>query len=120
MTTQATGFTGRRFGHIPIRTERDIEYDAFARVTRSLQQALRGDGSLAAAAAANVELWSALATDLADDGNALPVSLRGALLSLALFSVRHAQGVMTGERQADALIDVNLSIMKGLRGEAAA
>lgn len=120
MTLQSPGLSAQRFGFNQVRTARDIEYDAFSRVTRGLQRAMRGDGSLAQAAAANVELWSTLAVDLADDGNGLPAELRGSLLSLAMFSIRHARGVMTGDRRADPLVEVNLSIMKGLRGEVAA
>ena len=119
MTMQTPGFSAQLFGYHPVRTGRDIEYDAFSRVTRGLQRAMHGEGSVSQAAAANVELWSTLATDLADDGNGLPVALRGALLSLAIFSIRHAQAVMTGACQAGPLVEVNLSIMKGLRGEVA-
>lgn len=72
------------------------------------------------AAAASMELWTTLAADLADDGNALPDQLRASLISLSIFALRQGQMVMSGERQPDALIDVNLSIMKGLRGEVAA
>ena len=107
----------QRFGYRQVGTARDIEYDAFSRVTRSLQRAQRGEGSLVQAASSNCELWSTLATDLADDENALPAELRASLLSLAIFSIRHGQSVMSGQRTADALIQVNMSIMKGLRGE---
>lgn len=120
MTVQAPGFSAQRFGFHQVRTARDIEYDAFSRVTRGLQRALKGDGSLAQAAAANIELWTTLASDLADDGNGMPPQLRGSLLSLAIFSIRQARGVMTGARSAEPLVEVNLSIMKGLRGEAPA
>ena len=120
MTMQSPSIAAQRFGHPHIRTARDIEYDAFSRVTRGLQRAIRGDGSLVQAAAANAELWTTLAADLADEGNALPAAMRGSLLSLAIFSIRTSQRVMTGGAKADALVDINLSIMRGLRGEVAA
>ena len=97
---QAPGFSAQRYGFHQIRTPRDIEYDALSRVTHQLQRAIGGDGSLAAAAAANSDLWTTFATDLADDGNALPARLRGTLVSLAIFSIRHGQKVMAGERDA--------------------
>lgn len=119
MTAHPKGFSTRRFGAEQIRTPRDIEYDAFARTTRLLQQADDGQGSLAAAAHANTQLWQVLASDLAEADNALPDSVRAGLLSLALFSIRHGQGVMTRGVSPAPLIDINLSIMKGLRGEVA-
>ena len=119
MTAHPKGFAPRRFGAEEIRTPRDIEYDAFARTTRQLQQAADGHGSLAAAAHVNTQLWQILACDLAEAGNGLPEPLRAGLLSLALFSIRHGQGVMTRGVSPAPLIDINLSIMKGLRGEVA-
>ncbi|WP_134724590.1 flagellar biosynthesis regulator FlaF [Paracoccus luteus] len=119
MTAHPTGFSTRRFGTEQIRTPRDIEYDAFARATRQLQQAAQGHGSLAAAAHLNTQLWQILASDLAEADNGLPDPLRAGLLSLAIFSIRHGQAVMARGISPDALIDVNLTIMKGLRGEVA-
>lgn len=120
MTMQPMHQSSQRFGQPHLRTARDIEYDAFSRVTRGLQRALRGDGSLVQAAAANAELWSVLAADLAEEDNALPRELRGTLLSLALFLIRHSHRLMAGAAPAEPLIDVNLSMMRGLRSEAAA
>ena len=68
----------------------------------------------------NNELWTILATDLADPGNALPEAMRAGLLSLAGFCLRHGHSALSGQASTDALIDINLSIMKGLRGEVAA
>ena len=120
MNMQSSSLATRRFGQPSIRTARDIEYDAFSRVTRGLQRAMQGEGSIVQAACANIELWTALAADLADDENLLPPALRGSLLSLAIFSIRHSQRMMTGEPQGTVLVDINLSVMRGLRGEVAA
>jgi len=76
--------------------------------------------SLARAAAANADLWSTLAADLADDGNDLPDDLKARLLSLAIFSIRQSHRAIAGNAEPAALIDINLAIMKGLRGEVAA
>ncbi len=105
-----------------MRSKRDAEYDVFSRVTGMLRQAERqGLGaSTIAAVHKNNELWTILATDLAEPGNALPDEVKAGLLSLAGFSIRHGHAVMAGDATTDALIDINLSVMKGLRGEVAA
>lgn len=110
----------RNYGSSDLRSGRDVEYDAFSWVTRMLRQADR-DGHSAAVIQAvhkNNELWTILASDLADPGNRLPDELRARLLSLAFFSLRHGREVMAGRQTTDPLIDINMSIMKGLRGEA--
>lgn len=117
---QPAGLSAQLGGFQQARTDRDVEYDAFSRVTRNLVQAQRGLVPLARAASDAVELWTVIAADLADDGNALPPELRASLTSLAIFAIRHGHKVMVGEATADALVDVNMSIMKGLRGEVAA
>lgn len=105
-----------------VRNPRDAEYDAFSRVTRLMCQAPRQCTTAEAVRAVhlNNELWTILATDLADSGNALPDALRAGLLSLAGFCLRHGHSALAGQASTDALIDINLSIMKGLRGEVAA
>lgn len=105
-----------------MRSTRDAEYDAFSRVTRALRLAERRCVSAAAVQAVhlNNELWTILAADLAGPENALPDSLRAGLLSLAGFSLRHGHRALAGEGTTEVLIDINMSVMKGLRGEVAA
>ncbi len=102
-----------------VRTARDAEYDAISRITRMLRQSDRSGRSPEAVMAVhrNNELWTLLATDLANPGNALPDEVKAGLLSLAAFSLRHGSSVMAGNATTDALIEVNLSILRGLRGE---
>lgn len=120
LTIQIAGRSGQFSGFQQARTPRDLEYDAFSRVTRGLLKARDEQGSMIRAASEAVELWTVIAADLADDGNALPETLRASLLSLAIFAIRQGHRIMAGNGGADALIDVNMSIMKGLRGEVAA
>lgn len=103
----------------PLRSTRDVEYDIFSRVTRMLRQSAPDGRSTEAILAIhkNNELWTILATDLADSGNALPDDVKAGLLSLAGFALRHGHAVLSGEATTEALIDINLSVMKGLRGE---
>ncbi len=102
------------------RTPRNTEYDAFARATRALTDANAPDATPASRAEAltrNRRLWTVLATDLAGDGNGLPADLRATLLGLAQFVLNHSEQVMAGSETLQPLIDVNMAIMRGLRGE---
>ncbi|MDN5568044.1 MAG: flagellar biosynthesis regulator FlaF [Paracoccus sp. (in: a-proteobacteria)] len=105
-----------------LRTARDAEYDVFSRVTRMMRQAgpKADNRDTIMAVHKNTELWSLLAIDLADPGNALPDATKAGLLSLASFAIRHGQSVMAGDMATDSLIDINMTIMRGLRGEVGA
>ena len=105
-----------------IRPARDVEYDVFSRVTRMLRQAEPSGTSPATIGAVhkNNELWTILAADLADPANGLPDQVKAGLLSLAGFSVRHGHEVISGRAATDVLVEINMSVMKGLRGGAAA
>jgi flagellar protein FlaF len=107
-----------------ISTPRDVEYHAFVYVTALLTGArdapnVSDTARLARMAEAmhqNVRLWAALAADCGSDGNKLPPALRDAIIDLANFARIHMARVIDGKDTIDALIDVNLSIMKGLKG----
>lgn len=102
----------------PLGTARDTEYEAFARVTRHLS--LAGGGNFAALARAlhdNRRLWTALAADVASRNNALPAKLRAQIFYLSEFIRLHSGKVMDGSASLDVLIDINKSIMRGLRRE---
>lgn len=107
------------YGSNAIRTDRDNEYAIFSRVTRMLREAdndCRTPESIVAVHKNN-ELWTILATDLSSPENGLPDEIKAGLLSLAGFSVRHGRAVLNGKAKIKPLIDINISIMKGLRGE---
>ncbi len=109
-------------------TQRQVEYKLFAQATHRLSSAARALAStretrdaaafacLADAVHENQRLWVALAADVASDANELPETLRAGILSLAQFVRVHGAKVLAGEAAPDALVDVNASIMKGLRG----
>ncbi|UXU75356.1 MULTISPECIES: flagellar biosynthesis regulator FlaF [unclassified Paracoccus (in: a-proteobacteria)] len=101
-----------------IGTYREIEYKVIAGITRELQTAIRQDDRLLLVKAidANNRLWSRFQDDLLAAGNRLPQDLKISLLSLARFSLRHGSLVFDGVADADVLVDINLAIMKGLRG----
>jgi len=104
----------------PIRTPRSTEYEAFARVTHRMRSATEAGRKafpeLAAALHANRQLWTTLAADVAEHGNALPGELRARVFYLAEFTALHSGKVLRGEENAEVLVDINTAIMRGLRG----
>jgi flagellar protein FlaF len=68
----------------------------------------------------NRRLWTTLASDCSRNDNALPVGVRAQIISLSLWVNRHTSAVMRKEESFQPLIDVNRSIMEGLRLQAAA
>tara|TARA_R110002096_G_scaffold329093_1_gene523217 strand:- start:1421 stop:1789 length:369 start_codon:yes stop_codon:yes gene_type:complete len=104
----------------PVRNQRTVEYDLFARITRGLATAWEGRKSdhagLAQAVYDNDTLWRTLAIDVAEPGNALPAPLRAQLFYLYEFTHEHSQKVLAGEASAEVLIDINMAVMRGLRG----
>ena len=102
-----------------IRTERDTEYNVLARITHRMKSASeRGkDGfiDLVGAVHDNRRLWTVLATDVADNKNTLPKELRARIVYLAEFTRAHSGQVLSRQATADALIDINTAVMRGLR-----
>lgn len=102
-----------------VRSPKSIEYEAFVRVTRALKQASLPSPTqstqLAKAVHDNRRLWTVLAADVAGSGNGLSAEIRAGLFYLAEFTVEHGRKVLKQEASVDALIDVNTSVMGGLR-----
>jgi flagellar biosynthesis activator protein FlaF len=98
---------------------RDTEYRLFTEVTRALIEAAQADPSdlktRVAALDWNRRLWTALAADCASAQNRLPDSLRASIVSLSMFVGRHTSETIRGGGSLDLLIDVNRSIMQGLK-----
>lgn len=101
-------------------TPRSVEYRLFARVTRQLEAAKERSGErfseLAQAIYDNDRLWTALAADVADNGNGLPKELRSKLLYLFEFTRKHGRKVMRGAASPSILIDINTAVMRGIKG----
>ncbi len=105
----------------PIRTDRGTEYEVFAKITRQLKAAANAPSNFPALVRAlhdNRALWIILATDVADDDNALPANLRAQILYLSEFTTQHSRKVLNKEASVDTLIDINTAIMRGLRNKA--
>jgi flagellar protein FlaF len=107
-----------------LRTGRSAEAQLFGQITARLQTAIdKGPGAFAQLAEAlhdNRKLWGVLAVDVADDANSLPVPLRAQILSLAEFTLLHTSRVLKDGADAEALVDINRAVMRGLNGAGAA
>lgn len=100
-----------------VRTPRTTEYELFSRITSQLKSAAADTAkfpALAAALHANRRLWTTLAADVAEPDNGLPEQLRAQLFYLAQFTREHTSKVLAGRETADALVEVNTAIMRGL------
>ena len=102
-----------------VKSPRQVEYQAFAKITQDLKGA-SGENvvefpRLAAALHENLRLWTIVASDVVVDENELPDGLRAQLFYLAEFTRAHTSKVLKGEAETEALIDINTAIMKGLR-----
>ncbi|RID90738.1 flagellar biosynthesis regulatory protein FlaF [Gemmobacter lutimaris] len=121
----ASQFARSAYGspHAPVRSDRQNEYDLFARVTRVLSDAAQHRQTdfpgFAAALNDNLILWRTLAADVSDDGNALPPPLRARLFYLYEFTAAHSRKVLAGQAGTEILVEINTSVMRGLRGERA-
>jgi len=105
----------------PIRSPRDIEYDAFARITHRLKSFLTDNKNYSALVAAlheNTKLWTILAADVSDKNNTLPDVLRGRIFYLFEFTTQHTRKVLRNDASVDVLVDINTAIMRGLRSKA--
>ena len=105
----------------PVRTNRSHEYDLLARCTQQLAMAWtrrkEDFPSLAVALTENLQLWSALAADVAEAGNGLPAPLRAQLFYLYEFTAGHTRAVLDLRGSVEVLVDINTAVMRGLRGE---
>lgn len=101
----------------PLRTSRGTEHDVFSKITRRLRQSNSAGGyaGFVQALHDNRQLWTLLAVDVADQDNGLPQQLRAQIFYLAEFTLLHTSKVLAGEAGPEALIDINNTIMQGLR-----
>jgi flagellar protein FlaF len=96
---------------------RELEYRAFGIVTAGLvrvREGQPGPAVVAEALAANRRLWNMLSADCALSGNQLSPTLRGQIISLAMWVARYSREVLREGAAIDPLIDVNRNIMEGL------
>ncbi len=108
---------------IAVRTARAIESQLMSQITTRLRLAAESSianfPELASAVHDNRRIWTTLAASVADRDNQLPHDLRARLFFLAQFIERHSASVLRGEAEVDALIDINIAVMRGLNGQVA-
>jgi len=100
---------------------RQTEYRLFGQVTGALidvRKANAKGGTLVDAIDWNRRLWRTLAADCLDDSNKLPREVRAQIVSLSLWVGRYSKEVTRKGASVDPLIEVNRTIMEGLRGAA--
>lgn len=115
MNAETHRYSRGQYVNADMRSPREIEYEAFSRVTRLLHAAADQPQLAVHAAQMNNELWGLLVSDLTEPENALPDEVKAGLISLAIFSLRHGYKVMNGEAAVTPLLDINTNIMRGLR-----
>ncbi|ANP47333.1 flagellar biosynthesis regulator FlaF [Candidatus Viadribacter manganicus] len=96
---------------------RDLEYRAFGQVTAGLVRVKEEKPPLAVvldAIDANRRLWNVLSADCAAPGNQLPITLRGQIISLAMWVARYSSEVLRDGADVEPLIDINRVMMEGL------
>ncbi len=105
----------------PTRSLRSVEYDLLAQVTQRLRAAWANRAAdfpaLVRAVTDNTQLWSTLASDVALPGNALPAALRARLFYLYEFTAQHSRAVLDDKASVEVLADINMAVMRGLRGD---
>lgn len=103
----------------PTRTARSTEYEVIARISHRMKRAIQEDNfvSLAEALHENNKLWMALALDVANPENLLPDDLRARIVYLAEFTRQHSSKVLQKQDTAIPLLEINASILRGLKQE---
>jgi flagellar biosynthesis activator protein FlaF len=105
----------------PVKSQRSIEYDLFARVTKRMTAAWAARSSdfagLVRALHDNTTMWRTLASDVAEPENGLPKALRARLFYLYEFTAQHSPKILEEKASVEVLVDINTAVMRGLRGE---
>ena len=95
----------------------DLEYRAFRQGTAGLVRVKEDKPPLAVvleALDANRRLWNVLSADCAAPENKLPITLRGQIISLAMWVARYSGEVLREGADVEPLIDINRTMMEGL------
>ncbi len=96
---------------------RDLEYRAFGQVTAGLVRVKEERPPLPVVLEvidANRRLWNMLSADCAAPENQLPITLRGQIISLAMWVARYSSEVLRDGADVEPLIDINRTMMEGL------
>lgn len=100
-----------------VRTPREQERDIIALVTQRLRAASSAKDDailLARAVSDNTTVWYILVSDLASEGNQLPVELRAQIVSVGLAVIRECEKLNKTDVDLEFLISINQAIIDGL------
>jgi flagellar protein FlaF len=100
-----------------VRTPREQERDIIALVTQRLRAASSAKDDailLARAVSDNTTVWYILISDLASEGNQLPIDLRAQIVSVGLAVIRECEKLNKSDVDLDFLISINQAIIEGL------
>jgi flagellar protein FlaF len=112
----------KAYGEVTQRTagEKDLEIALFQQITNELRNVSDADTvqptDWAEAIHRNQQLWTTIAIDLLNPGNALPEEMKRSLLYLAEFVRQNSLKILSGDGDIADLIEINQSIMMGLSG----
>ena len=106
-----------------IKSPRDSESEIILSVTRRLKRSapLRATDYAAFVSAVhqNRRLWLLLSADVAQAGNKLPDQLKENISQISAFVVGYSRRILIDDLPMAPLIDINLAILRGLRGSEA-
>jgi len=101
-----------------LRTSRSTEHQLFMEATIQLRKAATlqetNFAAFAEAIHANRAIWTHLATQVAEDDNALSDDIRARIFYLAEFTSFHSNKVLQGDAEIGPLVDINTAMMRGL------
>lgn len=110
------------YGQVQNRTagNKELEAKLFSQITQDLQTVQSTEDPLPAvfadAVSRNLQMWTILSADLLSPGNEMPDEIKRTLLNLAGFVRNTSMRVLAGEGDLADLIDINVMISDGLRG----
>jgi len=101
-------------------SDKHIELQLFASITGKLRTLKNNDNQaltaeMAQAVLENAKLWNLLFCDLVSKNNELPMEIKNNLISLAEFTQNHTHKILRAEATADILVEINDSIILGLK-----
>jgi flagellar protein FlaF len=104
------------------RNAKDLEYEVILGVTRDLTKQGANQAvdfpRFAKTLNKNERLWIEIGTQVADPNNQLDTNLRARLFYMAEFVTHQTSKVLSGETGVESLVEMNVAVLRGLKGKA--
>lgn len=121
MQTAAMATEGYSQNRSQTKTAKSIEYDAVSKITFLMQSSLTPPGipfsRLCEVIGKNRKLWRIFSLEALNPQNPLARETKERILSLASFVDSYSSRVLRREADPTALVEINIAIMRGLKGE---